>query len=1118
MNTARYVLAFLLLFTSTFNLFAQMVPKDLDEQISYYQQKGDSALEIGDYTGAITHYEKVLEVVERMYGKDSPKYVISLDNLAKTYEIIGFYEKAKPLYEEILAITKKALGKNHPDYALALNNLALVNNNLGLIGEVEELYLEALSIQKKLTSDERYEYAATLNNLAEYYRFMNDYNNAEPLYIDALLIVETIALNSELHIAILNNLANLYTAMGYYKKAEPIFLQVLEMRGELFGETHYQYAMTLVSLAELYRVTGDYLSAENLYEHALTIFEETLGEEHIYYLTTLNDLALLYTELGFYIDAEDLFNLVLSLSKEAIGETHPYYAKFLNNMALLCQAKGEYLKSEGLQHEAIKIIKFTLGENSLDYAASLNSLALLCINMGNYSKAEMVLEEALTIEEVIFGENHPTYAMTLNNLALLYINIGEYEKAEPICLKALPIQKELLGENHSNYAMTLNNLALIYYNMGEYQKAEPIYLKALSIQRNILGETHPDYATSLNNLAVLYEKLGDYTQAKSLYENSLNLTKIALGETHPSYALSLFNLALFYDQTQNYPTSYPLFTQALQIYKYQITQNFIGLSEKQREHYYKTMGSNFQHHHSFTLKAHKTIPQTLSDDYNYQLFTKGLQLATAQQMRSRIAASGDTALLADYENWLGQRRFLGKLYEKTIAQRESMGINLDSLEDVANRVEADLARRSEVFAEATDTTSYTWKDVQKQLKAGEAAVEIARFNWYNKNWTDTVYYALMVVTPQTKEHPDVVWLKNGNDLEDRHFKNYTGALKTGENNFDSYLQYWKPLDSLLQGADKVYLSLDGIYHKINLETLITPEGKYLGDIKELHLVGSTKDLVRPRKAVTSSLSALLLGNPAFSADSTELASTAMQFKNPAATDAYLPDNTRSATYHLKALPATQVEIDSIGATLSQKGYTVKTFTGKQAVEEAVKSAESPRILHLATHGAFLEDLTPDKSDNMQFLMGMDMQRATQNPLLRSQLYFNGAQETLAGKYPIDATYDNGILTAYEVVNLNLRGTELVVLSACETGLGEVRNGEGVFGMQRAFQVAGAQSVMMSLWKVSDSATSLFMSTFYRQWLQTGDKRQAFKATQQVLRANPNYKHPYYWGAFVLVGE
>jgi hypothetical protein len=130
---------------------------------------------------------------------------------------------------------------------------------------------------------------------------------------------------------------------------------------------------------------------------------------------------------------------------------------------------------------------------------------------------------------------------------------------------------------------------------------------------------------------------------------------------------------------------------------------------------------------------------------------------------------------------------------------------------------------------------------------------------------------------------------------------------------------------------------------------------------------------------------------------------------------------RSATYHLKALPATQSEIDSIGATLSQKGYTVKTYTGKQAVEEAVKSAESPRILHLATHGAFLEDLTPDKSDKMQFMMGMDMQRATQNPLLRSQLYFSGAQETLSGKYPIDATYDNGILTAYEVVNLNLRG-------------------------------------------------------------------------------------------------
>jgi CHAT domain-containing protein len=779
---------------------------------------------------------------------------------------------------------------------------------------------------------------------------------------------------------------------------------------------------------------------------------------------------------------------------------------------------GNYTQAEQMYKQALAIRKKVLGEDHPDYAISLNNLAVLYESMGNYGEAWPLFKQSLTIIKRFLGEDHPDYATSLNNLAALYESMGNYAEAEPLYKEALAITKKILGEDHLDYATSLNNLAALYYVLGNYAQAETFFKLALAIIKRFLGEDHPDYATSLNNLAVLYEILGNYAQAEMLNKEALAIRKKVLGEDHPDYAISLNNLAALYDQTQNYPTAYPLYTKALQIYQKQIAHNFTWLSEKQREQYFETIGYNFNLFHSFAYKAHKTIPQTLSDDYNYLLFTKGLQLATSQQMRNRIAASGDSILLADYEKWLGQKRFLGRLYEKTFEQRENMGINIDSLEEAANSAEANLARRSKVFAEATDTTRYTWQDVQNQLKTNEAAVEIARFNWYNKDWTDTVYYALMVVTPQTKEHPSVIWLKNGSDLEGEHFENYTGALKSGENDFDSYLQYWKPLDSLLQGASKVYLSLDGIYHKINLETLITPEGKYLGDIKELHLVGSTKDLVRPRKAVTSSLSALLLGNPAFSSDSTELASTAIQFKTSSATDAYLPDNTRSATYHLKALPATQVEIDSIGATLAQKGYTVKTYTGKQAVEEAVKSANSPRILHIATHGAFLEDLTPYKSDNMQFLMGMDIQRATQNPLLRSQLYFSGAQETLSGKYPLDATYDNGILTAYEAVNLNLRGTELVVLSACETGLGEVHNGEGVFGMQRAFQVAGAQSVMMSLWKVSDEATSLFMSTFYHNFLETGNKRQAFKATQQTLRSNPNYKHPYYWGAFVLVGE
>jgi tetratricopeptide (TPR) repeat protein len=1246
MKTARYVLAFLLFFTSTFGVFAQPVPIDLDEQISYYQQKGNNAFENGNYTDAITHYEKVLEVAEKIYGaadtltafchwqlgfvyeklpipkeaiqhyseaaeiwkkktgKEDVQYIntlvaifnisISLDflddsnelrlielmelvkyqygeldtsysnvlqsiaglysskgeyskaeplyqhsleiignifgdehlyyanslnNLAELYWFVGRYKEAEPLYNRVSDIYKTTLGEEHPDYATTLDNLASLYSDMGNYQLAEPMYQKVLEITKKTLGEDHPDYAISLNNLAALFSDMGNYSQAEPLYQQALAITKKVSGVDHLDYATaLSNLAVLHENMGNYTLSEPLHQQALEIRRKALGEDHPDYAISINNLAMFYERIGKYSQSELMCHQALAIRKKVLGEDHPDYAASISNLAKLHERKGNYLKAEPLYKQSLVIIKKSFGEEHPSHATSLDNLAVLYVDMGNYAKAELLYQQALEIRKTALGVDHRNYAISLNNMALLYYKIGNYAKAESLYKQSLKIIEKVLGVDHPDYATSLSNLAVLFNSMGNSTQAEPLCKLSLAIRKKTLGEDHPDYATSLNNLAILYKDIGNYAQAEPLFQQVLTIREKTLNNEHPDYAISLNNLAGLYKNMGNYTKAELLFQQALTILKKILGKDYSFYATSLYNLASLYAQSNKYPTAFPLFTQALQIYQNQIIQNFAWLSENQREQYFKSIGFNFDIFHSFALKAHKNIPQTLSDDYNYQLFTKGLQLATAQQMRNRIAASGDTALLADYENWLAQRRSLGKLYENTIAQRESMGIDIDSLEEAANRAEADLARRSEVFAEATDTTRYSWQDVQRKLQANEAAVEIARFNWFSKDWTDTVYYALMVITPQTKEHPTIIWLKNGNDLEGKHFKNYADALQRGENDFDSYLQYWKPLDSLLQGANKVFLSLDGIYHKINLEALLTPESKYLGDVKELQLVGSTKDLVKTKPATTKSLSALLIGNPAYSADSTQLASAAMPFKNPNTTDAYLPDNTRSATYQLKELPATQAEIDSIGAVLTKQGYRVHAYSGKQAVEEVVKSADSPRILHLATHGAFLADPSPDKQDNTRLLMGMDMQRATENPLLRSQLYFSGAQETLSGKYPLDATYDNGILTAYEAVNLNLRGTELVVLSACETGLGEVRNGEGAFGLQRAFQVAGARSVMMSLWKVSDSATSLFMSTFYRQWLQTGDKRQAFKATQQVLRANPNYKHPYFWGAFVLVGE
>ncbi|PSJ72275.1 hypothetical protein C7N43_35080 [Sphingobacteriales bacterium UPWRP_1] len=1074
-----------------------------------------------NYEKAEHLYKEVIEIRKNTLGEQHTDYGVSIFNLAGLYNDMGNYKKAEPLYMQALEIYKKSFGEQHLFCAAPLGSLANLYYQTGNYAKSEPLYIQALEIRKKVLGEQHPEYAKTLNNLATLYDAMGNYKKAEPLFIQALNIIKKTL--GELHpeyAKTLNNMATLYFRMGNYERAEWFCLQALEIYKTTQGDQQLSYAYCLNNLSEIYISMGYYDKAEPLYIQALNIMKKTLGEQHPDYATALNNLAKFYEEMGNYEKTELLVQQALEIRKKVFGEDHPDYATTITTLALLYYKIGNYEKVEPFLLQALEITKKTLGEQHSNYATSLNNIATYYYNMGDYKKAEPLYLHSLKINQKVLGKQHPDYAISLQHMAGFYYSVGKYEKAEPLLQKALEIQKKALGELHPSYATSLSKLAALYYSVGKYEKAEPLLQKALEIQKKALGELHPSYATSLSKLAALYYSVGKYEKAEPLLQKALEIQKKALGENHPDYSISLSNLAAFYQQTRNYTAAYPLFTRALQSYERQVAQNFGWLPEQQRELYYKTVGYKFEIFYSFTQQAQQTLPQTLADAYNYCLFFKGRQLAATLQMRNRIAQSADATLLQDYENWLNQRRQLGKLYEMTIAARDSLGWNIDSLETAANRAEAALARRSQDFARATDTTRYTWQMVQQQLKPGEAAVEIVRFRWAGKSWTDSVHYALMVVTPQTRQHPQVVWLNNGNDLEGNYYNQYKGALQRGENDFDSYLRYWQPLDSLLQGVHTIYLSADGIYLLLNPATLLTPQGKYLSEVINLRLTGSTRDLVRRQpSAAGAELTAVLVGNPQYGASAEQVSGAAQQFRSGAgAHDAYLPQNARSSTAQLPPLPGTKTEIDSIAAELQQQGYRINVYLGKDAVEEAVKTAHSPRVLHLATHGVFLPPPQQPRAARPQLLIGMETGRAIENPLLRAQLFFTGAQATLNNQYPPDAQYDNGILTAYEAVNLDLRGTDLVVLSACETGLGEVHNGEGVFGLQRAFYVAGSRCLLMSLWKVSDEATRLFMTTFYRQWQQTGSKQEGYRTAVNTLKATSAWKHPNYWGAFVLVGE
>jgi CHAT domain-containing protein len=482
-----------------------------------------------------------------------------------------------------------------------------------------------------------------------------------------------------------------------------------------------------------------------------------------------------------------------------------------------------------------------------------------------------------------------------------------------------------------------------------------------------------------------------------------------------------------------------------------------------------------------------------------------------------------------------QRTQIAALLNVAPPDRDLWRKQIDQLETEANEIEKALVARSSAFAEKKKLDRATWQQVRDALQPGEAAVEFARFDFYDKKWTGASYYAALVVTRESKDHPEYIFLGADKQIEGgaaapfqqsvqaRGFDLEQQAALPGA---DAYELIWKPLETALAGRTRIYLSPDGVLNQLPLGIIPAPDGKLLMERYDLRLLSSTRDILRsapPRAAST----ALLVGDPVFdlSEEQQRAATQKLAFPRQQAPVlmAALSPNDRSRDLGngatLPRLPGTGAEVNAIAKLMQDGQWKTSVYTGELALKRVVEQASSPRVVHLATHGFFLAD-QQIKAERM----GREKQQSsgTEDPMLRSGLYFAGADRALAGK-PAAEGLDNGVLTAMEAGSLNLRGTELVVLSACNTGQGDVKNGEGVFGLRRAFEEAGAQSVLMSLWSVPDKETLELMKRFYAKWLAGMEIHEALKEAQLEMREQVRKGHdgkdlPYYWGAFVVVGR
>jgi CHAT domain-containing protein len=470
--------------------------------------------------------------------------------------------------------------------------------------------------------------------------------------------------------------------------------------------------------------------------------------------------------------------------------------------------------------------------------------------------------------------------------------------------------------------------------------------------------------------------------------------------------------------------------------------------------------------------------------------------------RKEILNSNDTALINTYNHWIEIKQVLSSSFRDLDFQGSYW--NIADLETQANKLEQSLKSKTQLFS----NKSSDYKEIQKKLKPGEAAINIFRsYTTINDTASNVEYLALLL--KKDSPAPQLIKLNRSKNFEGDYIAYYSERMEEKKEDKLSYDRFWKPIAAHLTGINKIYLSAEGTYNKLNLYTLQDPAtNKYVIDDLSVCILPNLSYLLDNNKGNTKN-TAELFGYPDYEYDFSKKES------KPFAAGPALALN-RFGFSELPPLPGTETEINNISGSLTKAGWQVETFSKAAASEEQLKKVVSPKVLHIATHGFFLKNVM-DNDDKS--ILGFESTKIKMNPLLRSGIMMAGASVVARDTANKGEFKQDGIFTAYEASLLNLTNTDLVVLSACETGLGVDVNNQGVFGLQRAFYIAGAKNLIMSLWVVDDDATQILMSRFYKEWSIDPSKENIAKAFKKAqLEVRKKYPHPYYWGAFTLLGN
>ena len=908
------------------------------------------------------------------------------------------------------------------------------------------------------------------------------------------------------------------TQTGQYQKAIVAYMENLRNNEKVYGKGHWKFAAASMNIAITYWNSGDLETADSFLTDAIKVFEEEIKDtEHGVYGNCLLMKGNLKATKYQYEPALELFQKALPVLEKSYGKNNEGYATTLGNIGITYKTLGEYDKSELYFLDAIGIFENGMkNTNHPTYHKWLQEIGAIKMELRNYEDAEKYFLKTLGILEKTLGKNHPSVYISKTYLGLLYQMTGKIENSQRMYDEAFDILKYSEKKATDEYIGYLINSAVNATKTNDFQKADSLFhLANQEFDKIGTKEKHQYYPKMLGAKGSLATDKGDYAMAEEILKQQYEIWMNIFGDQYLHLNEPLRALSKIYYNKGEYEKAAYCYAKMISLSNSIIFKSKYHLSENELS---KLLNSYLSERSAIFELAGKIVdndPDFIGLCYDNTLFYKGFLLSSIYKAK-RLARKNPTTI--NTLNKLNRvKRMLANEYTKPLTERK----NISELETKAEKFEKELAR----MVKGLDENSYLpdWQSVKKKLSPTEAAVEFVNYCVPETEGKYTFKYAALILSSET-ETPLFIPLIEEKRLGELLYRQDTEKAGTFNNiykNQSLYISLWQPLEKKLAGIKTIYYSPSGLLHRLNLNAIKINENTTLADRYKLIQLNSTRQLVIPSTIDNKTNNALLFGGINYNMDTTEIvAANYDNDLNKITTRGSLNFSQSDSTMRGGSwdyLDWTEIEVSAIESILKENNINTTLRDGYQATEEAFKSIAfpSPRILHIATHGFFFPD--PQRVDSPLGAEGESepVFKISDHPMIRSGLIMAGGNHAWQTGKPFKPNMEDGVLTAYEISQMDLSNTELVVLSACETGLGDIEGNEGVYGLQRAFKIAGAKYLIMSLWQVPDYQTQELMKAFYKNWLNEKTHiPDAFRAAQQMMKEK--YDDPFLWAGFVLV--